>query len=131
MNTPSFNLPKAHRTIALKEIKILASVGILPHEQEAKQMIYIDAFVHMGAQNLIPEHDGVDSVLDYRKIYQIVQEEVERQHTNMLETLAGKLCERLLRLQGVLGARICVTKPDIFPNCSVSVELDAGCWERT
>ena len=54
-------------------------------------------------------------------------QEAEGPHINMLETLAGRIAERLLALPGVARTRVRVTKPNIFPDSDgVSVEVTAA-----
>ena len=82
----------------------------------------------MGKQPLLPRNDDICHVLDYRKVRQIIINECTAEHVNLLESLIGKLADRLLQLPGVLGVRVKITKLEIFDDCEVAIQVDAGSW---
>ena len=55
-------------------------------------------------------------------------DECTAEHTDLLEALLGKLCTRLMKLAGVVGVRIKVTKLEIFPDCQVAISAECGQW---
>ena len=59
---------------------------------------------------------------------QIIIDECTAEHVNLLETLIGKLCDRLMRLPGVQGVRVKITKLEIFDDCAVAIRMEAGRW---
>ena len=67
-------------------------------------------------------------MLDYRKVRQIIIDECTAEHTDLLEALLGKLCTRVMKLPGVAGVRIKVTKLEIFPDCEVAISAEVGAW---
>ena len=67
-------------------------------------------------------------MLDYRKVRQIIIDECTAEHVNLLETLIGKLCQRLMRLHGVRGVRVKIAKLEIFEDCEVAIRMEAGRW---
>jgi 7,8-dihydroneopterin aldolase/epimerase/oxygenase len=112
------------RRIILSNLRVQASIGILPHEVAAKQPLLISCEVRMHDAPLVPAGDDVRHVLDYRRVRQIAIDEVEAGHINMLESLAGHVCEKIMALPGVSAATVRVDKPNIFPDCdSVGVEV--------
>ena len=114
------------RTITIDRLRVLASVGILEHELSAHQPLLVTTSVTLPRAPLIPVGDEIAHVLDYSHLRNIAKEEAERGHVNMLETLAGRIAERLLRLPGVRVARVSIVKPSIFPDCDgVIVEVVA------
>lgn len=117
---------QASRNIFLEKLRVQASVGILPHELEAKQALLISLQLKLAPTPLIPPSDDVSQVLDYRKARQIAIDTATQGHINMLETLAGKICAQLLELPHVLEASVRVDKPNIFPDCDgVAVSVSA------
>jgi len=103
-------------------------VGILERERAAPQPIEIDAELNLGRQPLLLPADDIARVLDYRQVRQTLIDECGAGHVNLLETLAGKLCARLLQLPGVQGARVRVAKLEIFDDCEVAIRVEAGQW---
>jgi dihydroneopterin aldolase len=67
-------------------------------------------------------------VLDYRKVRQIIIAECTAVHVNLLETLIGKLANRLLQLPGVVGVRVKIVKLEIFDDCEVAIRAETGQW---
>ena len=112
------------RTITIEGLRVLAQVGVLAHEFGAPQPLVISVSVDMPDAPTVPAHDEMSQVLDYRRLRELAKVEAEREHTHLLETLAGRIAERSLRLPGVAAARVRVAKPQVFADCDmVSVEV--------
>jgi len=69
-------------------------------------------------------------VLDYRKVRKIIIDECTAEHVNLLETLIGKLANRLMQLPGVKGVRVKIAKLEIFVDCEVAIRIEAGNWNK-
>ncbi|MDP3655241.1 MAG: dihydroneopterin aldolase [Rhodoferax sp.] len=117
-----------HQILKLKGLRFAANLGILESEKAAPQPIEVDAELSLGAQPLLPRDDDIGHVLDYRKVRQIIINECTAEHVNLLESLIGKLANRLLQLPGVLGVRVRIAKLEIFEDCEVSIHVEAGAW---
>ena len=114
------------RRIFIERLRVQASVGILDHELRSRQQLLISLAVEMPHAPTLPEADAVQHVLDYRQLREAAHHEAQAGHINMLETLAGRIANRLLALPGVALARVKVVKPNIFPDCDgVAVEVEA------
>ncbi|REN09338.1 dihydroneopterin aldolase, partial [Mycobacterium tuberculosis] len=70
--------------------------------------------------------DDIFHVLDYGKVRLIIIDECTAEHVNLLESLIGKLVQRLLQLPGVLGVRVKIAKLEIFDDCEVAIRMEAG-----
>jgi dihydroneopterin aldolase len=124
MSTPS----QGHQTLTLQGLRFDANLGILEQEKTAPQPILVDAELNLGPQPLLPQDDDIFHVLDYRKVRRIIIEECTAEHVNLLESLIGKLVQRLLQLPGVLGVRVKIAKLEIFDDCEVAIRMEAGEW---
>ena len=120
--------PQGQQTLSLSGLRFNANLGILPHELANSQPIQVDAELNQGSQPLLPADDNISHVLDYRKVRQIIMDECQAEHVHLLETLIGKLCHRLMQLHGVVGVRVKITKLEIFDDCAVSIDMQAGQW---
>jgi len=121
--------PDAGRqTLSLTGLRFAANLGILKHELTSPQPIEVDAELNLGPQPLRPRDDDITHVLDYRKVRQIIIDECTARHVNLLESLVGKLCMRLLQLPGVRGVRVRIVKLEIFDDCEVAIRMEAGSW---
>ena len=105
-----------------------ANLGILAHEKSDPQPIQVDAELSLGVQPLAPRDDDIEHVLDYRKVRQIIIDECTAEHVNLLESLIGKLAQRLMQLPGVRGVRVKIAKLEIFDDCEVAIRTEAGQW---
>ena len=117
-----------NQTLTLTGLRFDASLGILEFEKTAPQPIQVDAELNLGAQPLLPLNDEILHVLDYRKVRKIIIEECTAEHMNLLESLIGKLANRLMQLPGVLGVRVKIAKLEIFDDCEVAIRVETGQW---
>ena len=115
-------------TLTLTGLRFNASLGILELEKSAPQPIQVDAELNLGRQPLLPPDDEIKRVLDYRKVRQLIINECTAEHVNLLETLIGKLANRLMQLPGVLGVRVKIAKLEIFDDCEVAIRVETGLW---
>ena len=116
------------QTLTLTGLRFDANLGILECEKNAPQPIQVDAELCLGIQPLLPSDDDINHVLDYRKVRQIIINECTAEHVNLLETLIGKLSNRLMQLPGVRGVRIKIAKLEIFSDCEVAIRMETGFW---
>ncbi|WP_370679945.1 dihydroneopterin aldolase [Comamonas sp. GB3 AK4-5] len=116
------------QTLTLTGLRFDANLGILAHEKTAPQPIQVDAELNLGPQALRPQDDDITHVLDYRKVRQIIIDECTSEHMNLLESLIGKLAQRLMQLPGVLGVRVKIAKLEIFEDCEVAIRIETGQW---
>ncbi|MEW5886913.1 MAG: dihydroneopterin aldolase [Pseudomonadota bacterium] len=116
------------QVLTLTGLRFAANLGILDHERNAPQPIQVDAELNQGPQPLQPHDDDISHVLDYRKVRQIIIDECTAEHVNLLESLIGKLAQRLLRLPGVVGVRVRIAKLEIFDDCEVAIRIESGQW---
>jgi dihydroneopterin aldolase len=117
-----------NQTLHLTGLRFDANLGILESEKKAPQPIMVDADLNLGTQVLRPRDDDIKHVLDYRKVRQIIIDECTAEHMNLLESLIGKLAQRLMALPGVLGVRVKIAKLEIFDDCEVAIRVEAGQW---
>jgi dihydroneopterin aldolase len=122
------SLTKGNQTLSLTGLRFDASLGVLAHEINAPQPIRVDADLNMGSQPLLPHDDDILHVLDYRKVRSIIIEECTAVHIKLLETLIGKVCNRLMALPGVQGVRVKIAKLEIFDDCEVAIRMETGQW---
>lgn len=122
------SLTKGIQTLNLTGLRFDANLGVLAHELTTPQPILVDAELNMGSQPLLPRDDELLHVLDYRRVRTIIIEECTAQHVNLLETLIGKVSNRLMDLPGVQGVRVKIAKLEIFDDCEVAIRMETGQW---
>ncbi len=128
MPLPTHSPTLGHQTLTLTGLRFDASLGILDAEKSVPQPIQVDAELSLGAQALLPCDDDITHVLDYRKVRKIIIDECTADHVNLLETMIGKLANRLMQLPGVKGVRVKIAKLEIFDDCEVAIRMETGQW---
>jgi dihydroneopterin aldolase len=118
------------QTLTLTGLRFDANLGILETEKIAPQPIQVDAELSLGLQPLLPSDDDIMHVLDYRKVRKIIIDECTAEHVNLLETLIGKLANRLMQLPNVKGVRVKIAKLEIFADCEVAIRIETGQWNK-
>jgi dihydroneopterin aldolase len=121
---------RGRQILTLSGLRFDANLGILEHEKIAPQPIQVDAELNLGSQPMLPGDDDIKHVLDYRKVRQIIINECTAVHVNLLESLIGKLAQRLMLLPGVLGVRVKIVKLEIFDDCEVAIRAETGQWSN-
>jgi dihydroneopterin aldolase len=116
------------QTLHLIGLRFDANLGILETEKTAPQPIQVDAELNLGPQPLLPHDDDITHVLDYRKVRKIIIDECTAEHVNLLESLIGKLANRLMQLPNVKGVRVKIAKLEIFTDCEVAIRMETGQW---
>lgn len=116
------------QTLTLTGLRFDANLGILEAEKTAPQPIQVDAELNLGPQPLLPRDDDITHVLDYRKVRKIIIDECTAEHVNLLESLIGKLANRLMQLPNVKGVRVKIAKLEIFADCEVAIRMETGQW---
>jgi 7,8-dihydroneopterin aldolase/epimerase/oxygenase len=126
--TPATTATLGQQTLTLTGLRFNANLGILESEKLAPQPIQVDAELSLGPQPLLPRDDEINHVLDYRKVRKIIIDECTAEHVNLLESLIGKLANRLMQLPGVRGVRVKIAKLEIFDDCEVAIRVETGVW---
>lgn len=119
------------RHVFIRDLCLLASIGVHRHEHAAKQRIRINIDLGVeddGARPLSRPAAGRDElarVVDYEKLADATRTLVAAGHVRLVETLAERIAEQCLGDHRVRVARIRVEKLDVFADTgSVGVEIE-------
>jgi dihydroneopterin aldolase len=123
------------RHVFLRDMTLLASVGVHAFEHEATQRIRLNvdlAVVDEGAGPLarplsLPSvgKDELGRVVDYERVATRVRDIVASGHVRLVETLAERIAEACLEDGRVRSVRVRVEKLDIFADMeSVGIEIE-------
>lgn len=113
-----------------RQLKVMASVGVLPHELIAPQPLLFNIDLEVPRSVASSANDSIDEVFDYRVIHQQVTTLVNTRHFNLLETLADELLSTLLQDPRVLAVNLELHKTQPYADAqSVGIEV-CGVRER-
>ena len=92
------------REVTLRAMRFHVLIGILEHERTVPQPVEVDLTVRSDASG---------GVLDYRRLYDIVEKIVSAGPTDYLETIAERVARTVLEDERVRHARVAVRKPHV------------------
>ena len=98
-------------TVAVQDIRVDAFIGVYPEERRDRQRLMISATIELRRSRI----DSIGSTFDYSLVTRAA-EELGREHTNLIETFAHRLSERLLESRWATRVFVQVDKPDALAN---------------
>ena len=129
MTVPIASAATGIRHVFLRDMVLLASIGVYPHEHQAKQRVRINVDLGVDDDTLragIPVGaDELNRVVSYERVAENVRAIVAAGHTRLVETLAERIAEACLKNPRVKSVRVRVEKLDIFADAaSAGVEIE-------
>jgi dihydroneopterin aldolase len=83
--------------------------GVRPAERERSQEFKVDVELDCDLSRA-GQTDRIEDTVDYRQVRAIAKEVIEGDSKKLLETLAGKIADRVLQLPGVAGVTVRIAK---------------------
>ena len=111
-----------NRKILINNLIIQASIGVSEHEKQNQQKIIVNVELLLS-NNSEPKHDNLESTQDYSQFRKCLIDIIQSQHFQLLEVLVEKIHSTLMINSYVLGAKVNISKPNIFQDCEVAYEL--------
>jgi dihydroneopterin aldolase len=117
---------RAHRLrrLFVRDLETVGSIGVHEHEKRYEQRILISADLWVR-----DDYDGTSDrladVLDYGKVVNDIVMLAEREHVNLIETLAERIARQCLSDARVERVRVRIEKPDVARSCKgVGIEIE-------
>jgi dihydroneopterin aldolase len=111
-----------NRKILINNLIIHASVGVYEHEKQNKQKIIVNVELLLSNDSE-PKYDNLEATQDYSQFRKCLIDIIQSQHFHLLEVLVEKIHSNLMINSYILGAKVKISKPDIFNDCEVAYEL--------
>ena len=105
----------AIRTVIVRNLEIVLSIGVHAHERQAPQRLLVSVEAEIAPSD--EEGDRLDGTLDYDLICDFIRSLSARPHIELQETIARQVLEFTLSLPGVSSAVVETRKPDVFDDC--------------
>ncbi len=113
-------------TVFISDLQIATVIGVHQWEREVRQTLSLD--LEMAADVSTPaQSDNVHDALDYQAVAERVTTLVESSECELLETLAERVAELVLKDFTVSWLRLRISKPGALPNANtvgVVIERD-------
>jgi dihydroneopterin aldolase len=120
---PFADAAKAIRHVFIRNLEVLAHIGIHGHEQGKLQPIRIN--VDLAVEDAAVLADKLDLVVDYEAIANKIRALVAAGHINLAETLAERIAAACFEDPRVKTTRVRVEKLHALPGAeSAGVEIE-------
>ena len=115
---------KAIRHVFIRDLEILAHIGVYGQEQGRMQPVRIN--VDLAVEDSLVIEDRLDSVVDYAEITQKIRDIIASGHIRLAETLAERIAVASFEADArVKTARVRVEKLHALPGAeSAGVEIE-------
>jgi dihydroneopterin aldolase len=121
--TASIPSASGSRRVFIRDLEIVASVGVFEIERRYQQRIVVSVSLDV-ADGYDGTSDRLEDVLDYGDVVRLITRLAEAEHINLIETLAERIAMACLEDRRVRSILVRIEKPDIMPSCkSVGVEI--------
>ena len=111
------------RIVFIKDFTIEEIIGIHAHEKIKKQKIKFNIVLGID-QESFPDEKDINSIVDYEKITNKLENLTKSKKYNFLESLAEDSFKELFEDKKILSAKIKIEKPEAIKNTeSVGVEV--------
>ena len=111
-----------NRKILINNLIIQASIGVYEFEKQNKQKIIVNVELLLSNDSE-PKQDNLKSTQDYSQFRKCLIDIIQSQHFQLLEVLVEKIHSTLMINSYVIGAKVKISKPNIFNDCEVAYEL--------
>ena len=111
-----------NRKILINNLIIQASVGVYEHEKQFKQKIIVNVELLLSNDSK-PKQDNLESTQDYSQFRKSLIDIIQSLLFQLLDTLVEKIHWTLMINTYVIGAKVNISKPNIFNDCEVAYEL--------
>ena len=112
------------RKILINNLVLMASIGVYEKEKKNKQKIIISLEVLLTNESE-PKNDNFLETQDYSQFRKNIKDIVQSQHFELLEILTNKIYSTIIEKKFILGAKVTISKPDIFEDCEVAYEVSS------
>ena len=99
----------------IRNLKISAQVGILPHEKRSSQVIALDVFFGIDSKSACIS-DDLNCTVDYARVRSNLIEFFSNRRFNLVETLANQCAAFLFSQFPVYWLQLSVTKLSVFDD---------------
>ena len=113
-------------TVFIEDLRVDTVIGIYDWERNIRQTVALD--LEMAFDNTIPAgSDRIDDTLDYKRVAKRLIAFVEASHFELVETLAERCAEIVMREFNVPWLRLKLSKPGaVTGSRAVGVTIERG-----
>ena len=102
--------------VFIKELSFKTIIGILPFERETPQKV----IVNLDFEYFFFKEEK--EFIDYSKVVKLVKKTMRKKQFELIEDAIIFLEKKLYKKYNISALNIQITKPDILPDCKVSIQ---------
>lgn len=106
-------------SVFLRGYKVMANIGVYPHEHEGKQVISVDAELELSA-DVQPQTDRIGETLNYEWLVDVIERTCAQGHVQLVETLNDRIAKCCLQDKRVIAVRVRIEKPGAIANAEAA-----------
>ncbi len=110
---------KQKMTLGFRELSVLSSIGVMPHELESPQKILLTLEVDVEIEGRL-QSDRLEETVDYAALMQRCVEVAQKRHFRLMETLAQEILHTLGEEFPIMRAVLTIEKPAALPMAKAS-----------
>lgn len=99
----------------IHDLRITTFIGLLPWERRSEQEIFLNIEMSADFAEAI-KNDALKYTIDYAKVAEQVRNFVKTTQLNLIETLADKIADLILKNFSVEYVKIEIKKPSALPE---------------
>ena len=111
--------------IKIQNLRLKTKIGVYEWEKNFEREIIINIEIEV-LNNKSSISDDLQDTVDYDKIYKIIKFEATNSSFNLIEKLAGKILEEIMKDERIASAKIELQKMHVFED----VESFSICLEQ-
>lgn len=101
--------------VLIDNLALEASIGVFDWEKKVKQVLQFDLALCCDFTQAA-QSDEIDDAVNYAQVCEEVAEVLDRQHYQLLEYLAEKICQHLFLVFPVAAITLTIHKPNAVPK---------------
>jgi dihydroneopterin aldolase len=108
------------QVIKLEGLKVSCIIGLLPHEREKEQDVFLDLEL-TGEWSKSFDSDKLQDTLDYDGLAKDLEEILHKQKFELLEKAAFQLAQHCLKQGSVTEVKLAIKKPEAISGAKYAI----------
>lgn len=109
--------------IFIESLQLMAFIGVYEWERQAPQKLLLDIEMSLDL-SVAAASDDLQDTVDYAQVATDMAKIANSNQPLLLENLAGKMCDHILKHYAVADVKLKVSKPTILPQAkNVAIQL--------
>ena len=115
--------------LTISELALPATIGVHRWEQQFKQTLLLDLSLQFDNEK-VAQNDSIEKAIDYDGLSQSIQEFVDQTAFALIETLAERIADQVLKDSRIWGIQLTLKKPTAIKDAKfAAITITRGEWQ--